>query len=361
MTLRKMMKCGDLHMRLVELGLTTLLLTGFAVAAEFDVKLLQSRDTPGNSFWLHKLDPTKMTIGLGAPQPDRNLSGKPITLKGVVYPHGLGTHAVSEIGIDLKGVATRFVAMVGVDDETKGKGSVRFQIWVDDRDAFDSGVLRGNDDPKLVDIDLTGAKRMDVLVSDAGDGIDSDLADWAGAMLFLMPGATEKPQAVVGFPDPPMPIAPNAPTAAPQIHAPRITGATPGRPFLFQVPATGDGSLEYTAERLPEGLSIDAKTGVISGVLAAEGTTEVLLRVKGPKGETERGLTIVGGKDRLALTPPMGWNSWFVWAGHVDDAKVRAAADAMADSGLAAHGYQYVVIDDTWQAPPQGRRRNHRQ
>jgi len=192
---------------------------------------------------------------------------------------------------------------------------------------------------------------MDLLVSDAGDGMDSDLADWAGAMFFLAPGTSEKPQAVVGFPDPPMPIASSIPSPEPQIHAPHVTGATPGRPFLFQVPATGEGPLDYTAENLPEGLSIDGKTGVISGALAAEGTTEATLHVKGPKGETRQGLTIAAGRDKLALTPPMGWNSWFVWAGHVDDAKVRAAADAMAGTGLAAHGYQYVVIDDTWQGP----------
>ena len=338
-------------MRTIGLCWTMLLLAGFAMAAEFDLKLLQSKEAPENTYWMHKLDPGKMTIGLGAPQPDRNLSGKPITLKGVVYPHGLGLHAESEVGIDLKGVATRFVAMVGVDDETQGKGSVRFQIWVDDRDAFNSGVLRGNDEPKMVDIDLTGAKRMDVLLSDAGDGNASDLADWAGAMFFLASGATEKPQAVMGFPDPPMPIASSAPAPEPQIHAPHVTGATPGRPFLFQIPATGEAPLEYAAENLPEGLTLDSGTGVITGALATEGTTEAMLHVKGPKGEASRGLTIVGGKDKLAQTPPMGWNSWFVWAGHVDDAKLRAAADAMVGTGLAAHGYQYVVIDDTWQAP----------
>ena len=45
----------------------------------------------------------------------------------------------------------------------------------------------------------------------------------------------------------------------------------------------------------------------------------------------------------------MGWNSWNCWAGAVSDDKVRAAADAMVASGLAAHGFQYVNIDDCWE------------
>jgi alpha-galactosidase len=51
----------------------------------------------------------------------------------------------------------------------------------------------------------------------------------------------------------------------------------------------------------------------------------------------------------LAATPPMGWNSWNHFAGKVDDAGVRAAADAIASSGMEAAGYMYVNIDDTWE------------
>jgi alpha-galactosidase len=51
----------------------------------------------------------------------------------------------------------------------------------------------------------------------------------------------------------------------------------------------------------------------------------------------------------LAKTPPMGWNSWNKFAGRIDDATVRAIADAMVASGMKAAGYQYVNIDDTWE------------
>jgi alpha-galactosidase len=51
----------------------------------------------------------------------------------------------------------------------------------------------------------------------------------------------------------------------------------------------------------------------------------------------------------LAATPPMGWNSWNHFAGKIDDATVRAQADAMVSSGMRDAGYAYINIDDTWQ------------
>ncbi len=54
--------------------------------------------------------------------------------------------------------------------------------------------------------------------------------------------------------------------------------------------------------------------------------------------------------NELARTPPMGWNSWNKFAGRVDDAAVRGMADAMATNGMKEAGYQYINIDDTWEA-----------
>jgi len=53
----------------------------------------------------------------------------------------------------------------------------------------------------------------------------------------------------------------------------------------------------------------------------------------------------------LALTPPMGWNSWNKFACNVNERIVRDTADAMVGSGMRDAGYQYVVIDDCWQGP----------
>src|SRR5664279_5550350 len=50
----------------------------------------------------------------------------------------------------------------------------------------------------------------------------------------------------------------------------------------------------------------------------------------------------------LALTPPMGWNSWNTFANHIDEKVVRETADTMAANGMRDAGYVYIVIDDTW-------------
>ena len=52
--------------------------------------------------------------------------------------------------------------------------------------------------------------------------------------------------------------------------------------------------------------------------------------------------------DKLALTPPMGWNSWNKFACEINEAKIREVADAMVSSGMKDAGYEYIVIDDCW-------------
>jgi alpha-galactosidase len=252
--------------------------------------------------------------------------------------------------VDLKGSALRFVADVGVDDEAAAEGSCGFEVWVDGKQAFASPVLKAKQPPMRVSVDLTGAKRLRLVVNDGGDGIGNDHADWAGAMLLLKPDAAEKPSTLVSSSEPPMPIwmGPDAPE--PSIHGPRVVGSTPGKPFLFRIPATGEKPLRFAARNLPCGLTLGPATGVLTGSLQAAGTTVVDLTVTGPKGIGRRKLAIIGGANRLALTPPLGWNSWNVWGTSVSAERVRQAADAFEQSGLADHGFTYVNIDDGWEA-----------
>jgi alpha-galactosidase len=314
-----------------------------------ETEALRAVDPPPNAIWVDSLDLRKMVQRRQTPRAGRSLRNNPITLNGVVYPHGIGTLSISELVIDLKGQAVRFISMVGLDDEVKTRGgSVTFEVWVDNKKAADTGIMRSGDPPKLISVDLTGAKYLELFLDDGGDVSTNDNADWAGAMIMLKPNAAAKPEAYTFPAEPPPPIASKT-SLQPRINGPRITGGTPGRPFLFLIPATGEGPLTFAAKNLPAGLALDAKTGIITGALKQAGKTVVQLTVTGPKGSASRELTIVGGDDALALTPPLGWNSWNVWARAVDDAKVRAAADWMVKSGLAAHGFQYISIDDTWE------------
>jgi alpha-galactosidase len=139
----------------------------------------------------------------------------------------------------------------------------------------------------------------------------------------------------------------------PQINGPRVTGATPGRPFMYRIPATGD-ALTFAVDGLPEGLAVDAKTGMITGSLKAPLAKAVTLHAKNAKGEATRQLVIVGGVHQLALTPPLGWNSWNCYGDSVSDTRMRAATDGMIKSGLAAHGFTYVNLDDGWTIRPRG-------
>ncbi|MBM4019653.1 MAG: alpha-galactosidase, partial [Planctomycetes bacterium] len=141
----------------------------------------------------------------------------------------------------------------------------------------------------------------------------------------------------------------------PRINGARVFGVRPGRPFLFTIAATGERPLTFAARSLPAGLSLDERTGRITGTLRYRGEHVVTLVVRNARGTRERSLRIVVG-DRLALAPPMGWNSWNCWAEAIDAEKVRAAADGMVASGLVNHGWMYINIDDCWQGerrPPE--------
>ncbi|MFC9331644.1 NPCBM/NEW2 domain-containing protein, partial [Kitasatospora sp. NPDC057015] len=58
--------------------------------------------------------------------------------------------------------------------------------------------------------------------------------------------------------------------------------------------------------------------------------------------------------NHLGRTPQMGWNSWNAYRCGIDETKIKAAADAIVSKGLKTAGYQYVNIDDCWQAATRG-------
>ena len=135
--------------------------------------------------YLSDLTPTSATSGYGTVQKDKSVAGNAITLAGTTYAKGLGTHASSTITYALTGAFTTFTSTVGIDDEENGKGlgTVRFQVFGDGVLLFDSGVLTNNQ-PASVVVGIAGVRTLTLVANDGGDGIDYDHADWAGAQLL---------------------------------------------------------------------------------------------------------------------------------------------------------------------------------
>ena len=148
-------------------------------------------------------------------------------------------------------------------------------------------------------------------------------------------------------------LTPPAPPT-PRINGAKVFGARPGSEFLFAIPASGDRPMTFAAEGLPKGLSLDPSTGFITGRVKKPGTYLVKLTARNALGEATRELRIVIG-ERIALTPPMGWNSWNCWARDVTQEQVLSSARAMVESGLVNHGWTYINIDDGWQGRRGGR------
>ena len=140
----------------------------------------------------------------------------------------------------------------------------------------------------------------------------------------------------------------------PRINGAAVFGVRPGSPFLYKIAATGKKPLTYSVANLPAGLALDTGTGVIRGVIKTAGNQVLVLSVKNELGEAKKELTVRCG-DLLALTPPMGWNSWNCWGLSVSDEKVRSSAQALIDKGLADHGWNYMNIDDGWEDSVRGK------
>ncbi|MFO1076761.1 MAG: NPCBM/NEW2 domain-containing protein [Planctomycetota bacterium] len=303
---------------------------------------------------LGSLDLGKVQQDWGSPRRDRSVDGHALTIGGRALEHGLGTHANSEFALDLGGKGLRFRALVGADDETLPQhGTIEFRVVGDDKLLWQSGVMKSGEPAKEVDVALEGIKVLHLVVEDGGDDINYDHADWGEAVLTLADGAEATPVAPPR--EEPVILTP-APDAAPRLCGPQVFGVRPGHPVLFTLAATGRPPLTFAAEGLPAGVELDAATGRLTGVIAAPGAHDVRVTAANAAGKDTRTLRLVCGPT-IALTPPLGWNSWNCFAGEVDDRKVRAAADAMVASGLAAHGWSYINIDDCWQGTRDGQGR----
>jgi len=113
----------------------------------------------------------------------KSVQQKPLQIGTSTFARGVGTHGPGQMALNLHGKSFHFDAVVGIDAETGGRGSVVFQVIVDNRKVFDSGLLTGAMSGVPVSLDLRGAQLLTLKVTDGGDGFDFDHADWADARI----------------------------------------------------------------------------------------------------------------------------------------------------------------------------------
>ncbi|MGH7994537.1 MAG: NPCBM/NEW2 domain-containing protein, partial [Limisphaerales bacterium] len=110
--------------------------------------------------WLSSLDLSEMTTGWSVAKADREIAGSRLSIHGKKFAQGVGTHATSKFRVKLDGGAKRFTAEVGVDDSAGGQGSVEFIVLGDGKVLWRSGVLKGGEAAKPVDVDLVGIQTL---------------------------------------------------------------------------------------------------------------------------------------------------------------------------------------------------------
>jgi PKD repeat protein len=109
--------------------------------------------------------------------------GRVLTLNGVTYAKGLGSHAAADIRFAIPSGCTTFSAVIGVDDEVGSNGTVVFSVFGDATSLFTSAVKRGTDAGQAISLDISGRSQLRLVVGIGTDNNWFDHADWADAKL----------------------------------------------------------------------------------------------------------------------------------------------------------------------------------
>ncbi|MBR1921879.1 MAG: NPCBM/NEW2 domain-containing protein, partial [Kiritimatiellae bacterium] len=291
------------------------------------------------------------------PQARRAVDGRPLTAKGKTYERGIGMRPESAVLFRADGKVAAFDALVAIDDgatnatpwKSYGKPTAQFRVWADGRIAWNSGDVKSGQAPVAAHVELAGAKEIVLETTGGGEwtAYDAAHADWLDARFTCEDGAKIESSTdrvltrQLGILTPPE-------RPEPQINGADIWGVRPGHEVIFRVATSGLRPLSFSAKGLPDGVTLDER-GVLRGTAPERpGDYDVEITAENAKGRAVRTIRLAVG-DTLALTPPMGWNSWNTLCYRLTQEKAMAAARAMDESGLADHGWAYVNLDDWWQ------------
>jgi glucose/arabinose dehydrogenase/endonuclease YncB( thermonuclease family)/methionine-rich copper-binding protein CopC len=153
---------------------------------------------PTGTAYIGDLTWSSMTNGYGPAEKNRSngnsgaADGQTITLNGVTYAKGLGTHSNADVRYYLGGSCSSFSSLIGVDDEVDSDGAVIFQVWADGVQLSDSGVMTGDTPTQSVSVGLAGRNELALIVLNGhADQTDHSFnhADWANAQLVCSGGS----------------------------------------------------------------------------------------------------------------------------------------------------------------------------
>ncbi|MEN6452359.1 MAG: NPCBM/NEW2 domain-containing protein [Thermoguttaceae bacterium] len=163
-------------------------LDSVALMPSKDVASLSTQAVPAerpieriDGVFLDTIGPVSMTQGWGKLQKNKSVWQMPMTIGGKLYIRGLGTHAPSKILYALDKKYRRFQAWAGAD--ANNSPTVTFEVKVDGATRWQSGLMTRAEEAAWVDVDVAGAKTLELIVHDAGDP-NGDHADWAEARLL---------------------------------------------------------------------------------------------------------------------------------------------------------------------------------
>ena len=139
----------------------------------------------------------------------------------------------------------------------------------------------------------------------------------------------------------------------PRFHVPPVFGVRPGNEFFLAILVEG-GGISLHCGNPPAGTVFDPVAGSLSGRIERAGVYPLKIEAENAAGRAVAEIRLIAG-ERIQLTPPMGWNSWYCFSEGVSDSRIRETAAALVERGLAAHGWNFVNIDDCWQGTRGGR------
>ncbi len=141
-------------------------------------------------------------------------------------------------------------------------------------------------------------------------------------------------------------VAAARPASTPRFNGAMVVGVRPGTPFVYSLSVSGERPMTFAAGNLPAGLSLDSNTGFITGSLPKAGEFRFTAVAGNSAGKAGAEIKIVCG-DTLALTPPMGWNSYDAFGDSVIESEVLSNALWLKEH-LQPYGWDTVVVDFRW-------------